>query len=179
MIDWSWNEGRHDRSSVGTTHDQPAAPAADTAEPTNTRHVLAANNMLLGTSNLVVLSLPPGWLLRNGIQRPEVDARRVVGRYCWATLADAHYYLIPPGGTSRVDLWVRIRQRAPREIVGPPAAIGGHDGIYQLVESARENRLVIQWNCKKSGRFLELESRGTVPLDPLLQTLQGCQCHGP
>lgn len=179
VIDWSWNEEGHRGSPAGAAHDSPDVSTDDAVAPGTTRHVLAANNMLLGTSNLVVLSLPPRWLLRNGIQRPEVDARRVVGRYCWATLADAHYYLIPPGGPSRADLWVRVRQRAPREIVGPTVAVGGHKGVYQLTESARENRLVIQWSCKKSSRFLELESRGTTPLEPLLQSLQGCQCHSP
>jgi len=179
VIDWSWNEERNVGRTTGPSHDEAVVSVVDMTGAASTRHVLAANNMLLGTTNLIVLNLPPGWLLRNGIQRPDVDARRVVGRYCWATLGAAHYYLIPPGGPDRVDLWVRIRPRAKREPIGAPMTVGGHNGVYRLTESGRERRLVVEWTCKKSERFMEVESRGTVPLEPLLQALQGCQCHGP
>ena len=150
------------------------------AEAAPNRQVLAANNLLLGTTNLLVLGLPPGWSLRNGLQQPEVDARRVVGSVCWATQGGAHYFLSPPDST-RVDLWVRVRPRAPRQGIGigAPVTVAGHPGVHQMTEEpGTSERLLMQWQCPESGRFIELEARGNAPLEGLFQALQGCQCHG-
>lgn len=149
----------------------------DAASPN--RQVLAANNLLLGTTNLLVLNLPPGWRLQSGIQRPEVDARRVVGSVCWATQGAAHYFLKPPDSKARVDLWARIRPRAPRGVTGTPVVVAGHAGVCEINEERPGMvRLMLRWECPESGRFIELEARGAVSLEGLAQALAGSQCHG-
>ncbi|MHB9146615.1 MAG: hypothetical protein ACYC5Y_14950 [Symbiobacteriia bacterium] len=143
--------------------------------------LLAANSFLFGTTNLLVLDLPTGWVLRSGYQQPEVDARHLVGKVSWATLANAHYYLQAPEAAGSIEFWVRIFLK-PRPVGGDPITIAGHQGTCKTWQDDKgfEHQLV-RWSCPRSGRALELEAQGRGlaqgQMAALAEALQRCQCH--
>lgn len=158
---------------------QAGAPLTEAAESQGSRNpqLLAANSFLFGTTNLLVLNLPQEWTLRTGYQRPEVDARHVVGEVNWATLGSAHYYVRGPETTGLVELWVRLRPK-PRPVQGEPIEVAGHAGTLRRWQDARRlEHLLIRWSCPKSGRAVELEAQGRDSMDELANALQACQCH--
>lgn len=148
-------------------------------------HLLAARHLVLGTTNLLVLSLPPGWHIREGIGAPEVDARTIYAGRAWGTIGRAHYVLwgeapdaqhAPP----RLELDLRLQHADSRS--GPPeppiftrietegeTELGGHSARYLLGDIrhglfGRERRTAL-WvcaHCDETERWLALTVRAPL-----------------
>ncbi len=185
--DWTWVpflKGREAptpaASATATVTASTTAPAPEAvAEAPRNAQLLAANSFLFGTTNLLVLDLPPEWVLRNGVQQPEIDARHLVGSVNWATQATAHYYLQVPEAAKPVELWVRLQPK-PRPAEGDYVSIAGHHGTGRAWRDEKgAEHLLVRWSCPKSGRAVELEAQGQTQasLSELLSALSRCQCH--
>lgn len=59
--------------------------------------VLACRSLVLGTCNLLVLGLPPGWRLVPAGAPPEVDRWRVLGDVNWALAGRVSFHAWGPG----------------------------------------------------------------------------------
>lgn len=140
---------------------------------------------MLGTTNLLVLSLPPGWRIREGIGAPEVDARTLHAGRAWGTAGQAHYVLwgeppSPQHAAPRLELNVHLYPAGSRP-EGPPAPaftridaegdteLGGHRARYILGTIrhglfGRERRSAL-WACAlcaETERWLSLTARAPL-----------------
>ncbi|BDG61075.1 hypothetical protein [Caldinitratiruptor microaerophilus] len=170
-------------------------------------HVLAARSVVFGTCNLVVLPVPEGWRLADGIAPPEVDTWRLRGDVSWATEGRGSYRLVGPERGGVVEASLRFRpvreggaagaagaEPAPAGATAPgPMArvdlsgdveVAGHTARWALgvVRRGFPRRLVpalaLSYVCNHTGRHVELLLEGEADLRPWLDTLAaGLRCH--
>ncbi|HYG60894.1 MAG TPA: hypothetical protein VD902_22680 [Symbiobacteriaceae bacterium] len=160
--------------------------------------LLAANNMLIGTTNMLVTGLPEGWRLLEGYARPEVDEWTEYRDYRWVSRGQGVYLLVEPHpeqpGLVRAE--VEFTVSASPTLVptpgGEPFAVGGHEGFrYQgsvpkgLLPRRIMPALKVEWICPHTRRLLRIMLNGMppAPLDSvalgrlLSQVAAGVQCH--
>ncbi|MCG0239256.1 MAG: hypothetical protein L6E13_08570 [Firmicutes bacterium] len=169
-------------------------------------HLVATRHFLLGTCNLVLLPLPPGWRLVDGPVPPEVDRWLRRDGVAWATAGRGSYRVLVPGegGAGRpgqaLSLEVRVGPVPGLEVrVGgrPPLArvhaagsglLAGHPGTWALGEVGRgfprrfRPALWVDLECPETERRLSLFAEGAEPavLERFLAALRaGPLCHGP
>lgn len=147
--------------------------------------MLAARHLVFGTTNLLVLHLPTGWRIREGIGAPEVDARLLHAGRAWCTIGRAHYVLWgeapgPQQAPPRLELELRLQQADGRaREPDPPAftrvetegttALGSHPARYMLGDIrhglfGRERRTAL-WvcaHCDETERWLALTFRAPL-----------------
>jgi hypothetical protein len=161
-----------------------------------TRHALAANNLLFGVSNFVVLPLPAEWELLRSPFAPEVDRQTRRGDISWVREGRATHLLIHRGRRLTVECRIDI---APRRLaLKVPAGargwsrgqleIGGHPAAFVIGVHRRgwwpRLRLAIlraSFYCEPLGRGIGVEllsEGGEEPhLRELLPALSQLQCH--
>jgi hypothetical protein len=158
--------------------------------------LLAANHLLLGSTNIGIIPLPDGWALATGRAQPEVDGTVDHGGCRWMRGGHGWYWLWPASGR-RHELVVHASPAPARR---PPAlartveegtfAASGHQGRYRLgFRSAwvpRPAPLPHLWAeiaCDRTRRWLALELMGPAgsldlgPLEAFLRGLEGFRCH--
>lgn len=168
-------------------------------------HVLAARSVVFGTCNLVVLPVPEGWRVADGIAPPEVDGWRLRGDVSWATDGRGSYRLVGPERGGVVEASLRFRpvregelpggagaEPARRAARGPMARVdvsgevevAGHTARWTLgaVRRGLPRRFVpalaLSYVCSQTGRHVELLLEGEADLRPWLETLaSGLRCH--
>lgn len=95
--------------------------------------LLAANNVLLGTTNLLITGLPDGWQLVEGYAHPEVDAWSEYGDVRWVSRGHGVYRLVEPH-PGRPGL---VRCEVELTVSAVPAAGHGGEGGGPLVSATR------------------------------------------
>ncbi|MFO7172545.1 MAG: hypothetical protein DIU70_006220 [Bacillota bacterium] len=94
-------------------------------------HLLAARQFLLGTCNLMLLPLPPGWRLVDGPAPPEVDRWLRRDGVAWAVAGRGSYRVLvageagQPGQALSLEVRVEGRPREGKGGQGTPAVPGG------------------------------------------------------
>lgn len=156
-------------------------------------HLVAVNNTLLGTVNLLVLALPGGWRLSDRGAAPEIDGRMLHAGAAWATAGQAEYALVP-GERRFLRLEIRIGPRLPpaprglsREAEGEITA-GGHRaawvagrarviaGLFGPVEPV----VSLGFFCDKTRRGIRVTVWGELSAaerDELINAMAGNECH--
>jgi len=175
----------------------PAAPEdADRAgEAVVRKHLIAVNNTLLGTVNLLVLALPAGWRLGDRGAAPEIDGRTVYGGVAWATAGQAEYALVL-GQRRFLRLELHIGHRLPPlprrlqlETQGQTTAgehlaawAAGRARVIAGVFGPAEPVLTLGFFCDHTRRGMRVSVWGEMsPAEraALLAALPGIRCHGP
>ncbi|WP_029214941.1 hypothetical protein [Kallotenue papyrolyticum] len=152
-------------------------------------HLLAANNVFLGPINFLILPLPEGWEVRNGISRPEVDSTEHWAGAAWAR-GRAYYLLVHPARRLGLELWL---EAAPGTAALPPDAtrlrLQAHeeDGAYRFSERQlgllgrrREPQLELRLNCPHTKRRITLTLSGPCAPEEwqqLLAAFATLRCH--
>lgn len=163
------------------------------------RHLLAVRSLILGTCNLLVIGLPPGWRVLDGSFPPEVDRWHLRGDVSWAVAGRGTWRLVAPaGGGPRAVVDAALHLAPARAGVPDPAAdlwrvaasgaavMAGHPARWALGEVRRgilrrpRSALAVALACPETGRTLRLLLEGAEPaylralLDPLAA---GLACH--
>lgn len=173
------------------------------AVPAPQPHVLACRNLVLGTCNLLVLAVPAGWRVLDGLFPPEVDAWTLHGSVNWATAGQGAWRVAVPPGPGRpapalVELTLRLTPAAAGAAPADPAGAlartraagsltaAGHPARWALGEVRRgllrrpRPALAAGVVCPHTRRRLDLLLEGAGPAD--LQELwsalaAGLACH--
>ncbi|MDI3316958.1 MAG: hypothetical protein QJR14_05010 [Bacillota bacterium] len=157
-------------------------------------HLIAAHNLILGTVNFLVLSLPEGWGLSDPGGPPEVESRVLRDGVSWARDGQAAYLLrLADGRLARLDLRagpatppVPSGFRPERPVAEVP--VGGHPA---RAESGRARPflgrfgrarpvLTLAFRCPETDRGLRLSVWGELrpeEREELLQSLAAVACH--
>lgn len=157
------------------------------------KHIIAAENFLLGATNFVVVTLPEGWTLLRGTSPPEVDSNRQFGGVQWVTSGRSPHLLVQPERKTGAEMHILIqRGRRPLDKVkASPKACpfplqSGHEAfLLHLVRrglwrGASENGVRLSVFCDRTDRTITLEITGRIgeaEIQELLEALQGVECH--
>lgn len=156
------------------------------------RHVVAASNFLIGATNFLILALPQGWRIGDGIAPPEVDATHMDGGTLWVVDGRTHHVLFEPAAKRQVELIVRVQPGAARrERVSTgwetgDIKVSGHPATYRIGEVRRgvlkRQRLAalgIAFHCNLSERSLCIEFFGpsSEDLREFLRLAPAITCH--
>ena len=154
------------------------------------KHVIASSNLFLGTSNFIVLALPPEYGIGQTINPTEVNATHLARGAAWTVVDDqrnAQLLLHALGNQPHHDVGGAAGRKAdqPSDRLHR-VGIGGHDGVV-LMDSFRTGfprrrehaRLRAWWSCERTKRSLVLEIAGPAPLvlSPLATALVASECH--
>ncbi|MDI3297969.1 MAG: hypothetical protein QJR08_02250 [Bacillota bacterium] len=157
-------------------------------------HLIAANNLILGTVNFLVLTLPEGWGLMDPGSPPEVEARVLLDGVSWTRDGRAAYLLrLDDGRVAHLDLRVASALPPPPPGLQPerPAvelAVNGHPA---RLESGRARPvlgrfgrarpvLTLGFACPVTGRGLRLTLWGELRAEErsqLVASLAALGCH--
>lgn len=156
-------------------------------------HLIAANNLILGTVNFLVLPLPEGWELLDPGASPEVDARVLLDGVSWTREGQAAYLLrLGDGRLARLDLRVAAALPPPPRL--SPArgrlevTVNDHPGRLEWGEArpllgrlGRGRPLVtVGFSCPLTGRGVRLNLWGglvAAERERLATALAGLACH--
>lgn len=158
------------------------------------KHVVAAENFLLGPTNFVVVALPEGWKLLRGTSPPEVDSNRLFGDVQWVTSGRSPHLLIQPERRTGAEMHILIHRgrRSLEKLKASPGARpfpvqSGHEAFFLLHQVRRglwwgsvENGVRLAVFCDRTDRTITLEIAGRIgeaEIDELLEALQGVECH--
>jgi len=159
------------------------------------RHLVAAGNHLLGSTNFLILSLPEDWRLFTGLHPAEVDNSTQIRDTRWVTNGCASYLLHSgqPGG--KVELALRVGQGEVGRWLdsfrysdsASRLVIGEHQALYRLrprrqswFSRNRGDILEVVLYCDVTRRTLALEFSGPEQEEQrqvLLEALRGVVCH--
>ncbi|MDR5694874.1 MAG: hypothetical protein QN198_12375 [Armatimonadota bacterium] len=158
------------------------------------KHVIAAENFLLGATNFVVVTLPEGWKLLRGISPPEVDSNRLFGEVQWVTSGRSPHLLVQPERRSGAELHVLVNRgrRMLDKLKASPGARpfflhSGHEAFLLHHQVRRglwrgylEKGVRLSLFCDRTDRTITLEITGRIgetEIQELLEALQGVECH--
>lgn len=160
---------------------------------TTTRdHVVAANHLVLGPSNFIVLRLPDNWDVRLGRHPADVDYLVAFEGVRWAQEGRADALLMDMKARRAIELGVRTaRGSIPSPRLLEPrrgsCTLGGHAAAYAvgaenlgLLGTKRYNVLHIAYRCDETGRSIDLRfmhKGDTATLEGFLDPLKGTRCH--
>jgi hypothetical protein len=159
--------------------------------------LLAANNALLGTTNLLITGLPAGWRLLEGYAHPEVDEWTEYREVRWVSRGHGVYRLVEPdpGRPGMVRCEVEFSVSAVPATGhggegGGPVVCGHQSSVWPgtakkgLLPPRNVPALTLEWVCSHTRRRLRvvlnlLPHGGTVAdLERLLVSLtDGMRCH--
>lgn len=154
--------------------------------------LLAAHHLIMGTTNILTVSLPEGWRLTDGHAAPEVD-RWTEYRGCrWMSQGRAPYRLVEPHpgqpGLVRAEVELLVTAAPLERAAGHNAAVTHTTVKRGLLRQREVPSALLTLECPQTGRRLMLELvaglRGGAPtaaaedLDRLLNAMAaGLSCH--
>lgn len=141
--------------------------------------LLAANNFVMGTTNILIITLPDSWRMLEGHSAPEVDLWSEYRERRWMRKGQATYRLVQPHpeepGLVRGEVELLVTAvPAERSAVRPARRvrftrsgqiqIGGHEARYQfgtvrhgLIHAREVATLHLEFVCDRTARRLHLE----------------------
>ncbi|MEW8979851.1 MAG: hypothetical protein AB2385_15785 [Symbiobacterium sp.] len=154
--------------------------------------LLSARNLLLGTTNILLLAVPEGWRVLDGPAAPEVDRWSERENRRWMSQGQASYRLawVAPSapGLARAEVELRI--------VASPLPAGVPHAVRRRYVTLRRGLLprrevpaaVVEVDCPLTERRLRLElvpalrreglAAGQDDLEQLVRALlEGLRCH--
>ncbi len=153
-------------------------------------HDIQLRNLVLGTAQLLRLTLPIGWALDKGLAPPEVSAAHERQGRRWAVTARAWYVVYHPERRWAAELAIRIAPQGPRgwAAQGAPFQVNGHPARVRVREKRRGppwrrhtvTFLTIAWACPHTERYIELEYSGWCPEEgfaALQEAARQTACH--
>lgn len=159
------------------------------------RHLVAAGNYVLGSTNFLILSLPDGWQLFTGLHPAEVDNSTQIRDIRWVTNGRASYLLHSgqPGG--KIELALRVGQGEVERWLNSvrysdsagQLVIDNHQAYYRMHQRRQRwlsrnqgDILEVVLYCDVTRRTLALEFSGPEQEEQrqaLLDALRGVACH--
>lgn len=151
------------------------------------KHVIASTNLFLGTSNFVVLAMPPEYSIGQTINPNEVNATHLARGAAWVVDGRCSHFVRGSGPSLELLLLAERGANRPRwASSGRALALGGHEGVLVLdalrvgFPRRREHvRLRAWWPCERTRRSLILEIMGPAPLslEPFAEAIAASECH--
>lgn len=153
--------------------------------------LLAADNLVMGTTNILVIAVPEGWRIINGHAAPEVDGWSEYRERRWMSQGQAPYRLVEP----HPDQPGMVRSEVELVISAKPTHASDHSTRHTFGTVKRGflprrdvPALRLQVDCPQTGRRIQLDLQSSIrngmptaareDLERLLKVLtEGLRCH--
>jgi len=171
---------------MGPTPVSPANP---------NKHIIAARNLIFGTSYFLILALPEGWRITRSYLEPDVHSNIQKDRITWVEAGQTDQIIFHPIKRIALDLMIQVKRgkydkleirgvhiasQGSRVICGHPASYCSgvvKQGLFKK-KSARTLRL--SFYCPDLNRTLLLHFTGNCPEADFLEihkSILSLECH--
>ncbi len=141
--------------------------------------LLAANNLLIGTTNILLVGVPDTWRVARGHSGPEVERWSEYRTRRWMTLGQGPYRLVDPHPEqpalvrAEVELFITARPGEDATVAKHRLTTTGESGVMDLagheahytygtvkrgfLRSSEVPALHLAWTCAETSRHLTVE----------------------
>ncbi len=159
------------------------------------RHIIAARNLLVGTSYFLILALPKGWHITRSYLEPDVHSNIQKDRTTWVEAGQADQIIFQPLKRIALDLMIQIKRGRHDRLAIKGVQISsqgqtvicGHQASYctgvvkqGLFKKKSVDTLRFSFYCPDLNRSLFLHFTGNCPEADLLEiheAILSLECH--
>lgn len=167
-----------------------------TVSPTNpNKHIIAARNLLVGTSYFLILALPEGWRITRSYLEPDVHSNIQKDRMTWVEAGQTDQIIFHPLKRIALDLMIQIKRGRHDRLAVKGVQISsqgqtvicGHQASYckgivkqGLFKKKSADTLRFSFYCPNLNRSLFLHFTGSCPEADFLEiqeSVPSLECH--